>query len=167
MRRGKSGPAFSFSDEAAGPPKLEDVRSLAVTARRSVYWAGGSRAGIVTPANADAVPAVAEPVVSPSMPRASWPCSMAARSASARRLRARRRAGDRKKPEPLQHLEAIAQLSNGDWLIMDADQRGIHRFSRNGPYVGPFAAIRVTRLAVSPLDEVAGIDRDQEDGRAV
>jgi hypothetical protein len=32
-------------------------------------------------------------------------------------------------------IDAAAQMSNGDWLIMDDDEKGLQRFSRTGTYV--------------------------------
>lgn len=160
--RARGGPAYNWSDESAGPTKLEDVRSLAVTGRQSIYWLTNSRVGVVTPANATAPPSAAEPrglgidasgnlvVLDGGTLKAggkSLPLALT-------------RPND--KPEPLEQLDAVVPLSNGEWLVMDADQKAIQRFSRTGTYVAPFSPTRVTRLAINSVDEVAGIDRDRK-----
>ena len=63
---------------------------------------------------------------------------------------------------PLEKIDAAVQLSNGDWVVMDSDQRAILRFKGTGEYISAFSTSRVSRLAVSPLDEVAGLDRDNK-----
>jgi hypothetical protein len=63
--------------------------------------------------------------------------------------------------DPLAKIQAVAELSNGDWLVADEDERALYRFSPTGAFIGIFSPTRVSRLAVTPNDEVAGIDRDQ------
>ena len=62
----------------------------------------------------------------------------------------------------LREIDAARATTTGDWLVMDSDERQIHRFSSRGEYVGVFAEGRVKRLAVGPNDRVAVIDRDND-----
>jgi hypothetical protein len=63
--------------------------------------------------------------------------------------------------EPLDNIEAAAQLTSGSWLIMDGDARSIFEFAADGTFLGPFAAGRVRRLAISAAGVVAGIERNR------
>jgi hypothetical protein len=62
--------------------------------------------------------------------------------------------------KPLTDIEAAAQFSNGDWLIVDGNDRSIQRFSAAGAHVGAFAPGRLANLVVTATDDVAGVDRD-------
>jgi TolA-binding protein len=160
--RARSGPAFALSAETAGPAKVQDVSAVAATPRAALYWAGRTGVGIVTPASAERPPAAAGPrglavdtagklvVIDGGQLRSTG-------SSQPLALYLPRPNG----PEPLEEIDAAVQLSNGDWLVMDGGERAIHRFSRAGAYIGPFAAVRVSRLAVNAVDEIGGIDRDQ------
>src|SRR5262249_32758898 len=65
-----------------------------------------------------------------------------------------------KEPKVLQNLMAAVALRNGDWLVSDDDEHGIHRFSEKGTYVGAFSPMKASRLAINDFDEVAVIDSD-------
>lgn len=160
--RARTGPAFALSAETVGPPKVQDVSALAATARGSLYWAGRAGVGVITPANAERPPAAATArgLAVDTAGNLVVVDGAQLRSAAAQpvALQLPRPNG----PEPLNDIDAVVQLSNGDWLVMAGGERAIHRFTRAGVYVSPFAATRVSRLAVNALDEVGGIDRDHE-----
>ena len=63
-------------------------------------------------------------------------------------------------PKDLRDIAAAAVTATGDWLIMDRDERDIHRFSATGEYRGVFVTGRVKRLAVGPNGQIAAVDRD-------
>jgi hypothetical protein len=63
--------------------------------------------------------------------------------------------------EPMEKITAAVQLSNGQWAVMDEDQRFIQRFTEAGKHVTLFAQNRVTRMAINRVDQIAAIDRDQ------
>jgi TolA-binding protein len=163
--RATNGPAFAPVAETPGPAKLADVSGLVIDRRGTLFWASATGiAGVDREGRpAPSVPAVARPrglaaeidggVVAfdtGSLKRAAGPDIPIAVT---------RTNGFK---EPLVKIEAAAQLSNGDWLVADEDEKAIHRLGRTGEYVGVFAPIRASRLAVSPADEVAAIDRDQK-----
>ena len=157
------GAAFVATTETAGPARLQNVIGLATSKRNAIYWAGESGLGALTPADADRLPAAVRPrglavdatgavfVIDGSSlrPATGQPISVALPQASGT-------------PKLFDKITSVVALSNGDWLIMDGDERAIHRFSGVGAYIGVFSPGRMTRLAVSQFDDVAGIDRDQK-----
>ena len=64
-------------------------------------------------------------------------------------------------PKEFREIDAAGVTAVGDWLIMDRDERDIHRFSATAEYRGVFASGRVRRLAVGPNDLVAVVARDR------
>ncbi|MDP7338995.1 MAG: tetratricopeptide repeat protein [Vicinamibacterales bacterium] len=62
-------------------------------------------------------------------------------------------------PKELREIDAAGVTAAGDWLIMDGDEREIHRFSALGDYRGVFVPGRVKRLAIGPNDQIAVVDR--------
>jgi TolA-binding protein len=159
--KASSGNAFALSPDTAGPPKLENGLAVVVTGRNAVYWASEQGLGVAAPADAERPPSAVKPrgitvdrdgnlVVIDSgdlRPVKGTTVSLAAPKGSS-------------DISPLQHIDAAVQLSNGDWAVMDGDQRSILRFKATGEYISAFSTPHVTRLALSPLDEVAGLDRD-------
>ena len=63
-------------------------------------------------------------------------------------------------PKDLSEIAAAGVTATGDWLIMDGDEREIHRFSATGEYRGVFVTGRMKRLSVGPDGQVAAVDRD-------
>src|SRR5262249_50977102 len=63
-------------------------------------------------------------------------------------------------PKPLTSLQAVVATRNGDWLVADDDEHGIHRFSDSGKYIGPYSTMKPSRLAIDDFDHVAVIDSD-------
>ena len=64
------------------------------------------------------------------------------------------------RPKELRDINAAGVTSDGDWLIMDTDEREIHRFAPTGAYRGMFVPVRAKRLAVGPDDYIAVVARD-------
>ena len=161
--RARGGPAYVLSAEAAGPPRLQNGIALATTDGTAIFWATENGVGAVAAADASRVPSAARPrglVVDAAgtllvndgvslRPASGTPLSFAVPQPNGT-------------VKPLDKIVAAVQLSNGDWLVMDQDERALHRFSRAGAHGGPFTAGRFTRLAVNGFDEVAAIDRDQK-----
>ena len=63
-------------------------------------------------------------------------------------------------PKRFGEIDAVGVTATGDWLVMDRDEREIHRFSATGQYRGVFVTGRVKRLAVGPNEQFAVVDRD-------
>jgi TolA-binding protein len=83
--------------------------------------------------------------------------ALTARNAPPLRMILPRPGGD---PKDLRKIAAAGVTATGDWLIMDGDERDIHRFSAAGEYRGVFVTGRVKRLSVGPDGQVAVVDRD-------
>jgi TolA-binding protein len=160
--RAKSGPVYTVGTETVGPAKLQNVNGLIATRGRAVYYSGDAGAGVVLPADAPAPPAVTRPRgltldadgnlmiveiggVKP-FKGASVPFIMPKPDGSI---------------EPMTKITAAVQLSNGQWIVMDDDQRFIQRFTAAGKHVTLFAQNKVTRMAINRVDQIAAIDRDQ------
>jgi TolA-binding protein len=160
--RARSGPAFTLTAETPGPARLQDGIALATTEGGAMFWATENGLGAVNAADASRVPAVARPrgiVVDASgallandgislRPVSGAPLSFAVPQSNGT-------------PRVLDKLISAVQQSNGDWLVLDQDERAIHRFTRAGAHSGAFTTGRFTRLAINAFDEVAAIDRDQ------
>lgn len=65
-------------------------------------------------------------------------------------------------PKELREIDSAGVAGDGDWLVMDGDEREIHRFSPRGSYRGMFVPVRAKRLAVGPQDQVAVIAGNNE-----
>jgi TolA-binding protein len=160
--RARGGPAYTVSSETAGPARLLNVNGLIATRGRAVYYSGESAAGVVLPADAPPPPAVTRPRgltldadgnlviieiggVKP-FKGASVPFIMPKPDGSI---------------EPMTKITAAVQLSNGQWIVMDEDQRFIQRFTDAGKHVTLFAQNKVTRMAINRVDQIAAIDRDK------
>ncbi|MCL4848222.1 MAG: tetratricopeptide repeat protein [Acidobacteria bacterium] len=75
---------------------------------------------------------------------------------------------------PLDDVAAAVGLSTGDVVVADRRRRAVLRFAPDGRPGASFAAVNASALAVSPMDEVAALDRDAKsvavfdrDGRPV
>ena len=62
----------------------------------------------------------------------------------------------------LDDISAVAVLSSGERLVADRGQRGVFRFDTAGKYLGPFSAVRASRIALGPGEQVALLDRDNK-----
>jgi TolA-binding protein len=159
--RATAGLAFGLTTETVGPAKLENVVGLAMTSKDTLYWASESAAGVALPANGEKPPAVVKPrgvtldttgglviidtgVLQPHKGKGIvFPVVKS-----------------NGQTEVMAKLNAAAQMSNGDWLVMDDAEKWILRFNREGTYIGVFAQTKVAKLVVNALDEVAAIDKD-------
>lgn len=151
--------ALALGSDRVGPAKLDKVTAMATTAGH-IYWLNESGVGTAS---------TAAPRLQTLRPRglaldnahAVW----AIETGALRPLRGAplylRRPRPKSEPESVDRIAAAAQLSNGDWLVADDDERSVYRFNRGGEYQGRFATGKVARLAVDAMDHVAAVDRDQ------
>jgi TolA-binding protein len=160
--RTRAGAAYALTTDTIGPAKLENVTGVAASGG-AIYWAGETAIGVAGGAGTAAPPAVAK-ARGLALDRSG---RLVVLDAGSLRLPA----GDplvlsvtrpNGTAEPLARLDAAAQLSNGDWLVVDDNEKGILRYDRAGTFVGVFAPGRVTRLALNGFDETAALDRDQK-----
>jgi hypothetical protein len=159
--RAPAGAGFAQSTETVGPARLRDVVRLVRTPAARIYWGSGSGMGVLDPTAADRLPVFAR-FRGLTADAAGHP--VAIDSASLKPL-----LGDgvpillpdnQGGARALDKIVDAAQVSSGQWLVMDEDQRAIHRFERDGKYAGTFATARVTRMTVGMRDQVAAIERD-------
>ena len=161
--RAAAGAAYVPSSETVGPERVENVMAVVATAAGPIYYASERGMGIVAPADAERPPAVGQPRgavrdAAGQMAVVDGGTVLHRAVGDALLFFAPESNGEMR---PLDDIEAVAGLSNGDWLVMDGDQRNIHRFAADGTYLAPFPPGRVRRLAVSTSDTVAGIERDR------
>lgn len=162
--RASAGPAYAQTQEAVGSSRLRDVRRLVRAGDGRIYWATDSNLGLIGATATDRVPVFSR-LRALTVDAAGNP--IAVDSASLKSLDGA--TVPILLPEPdgsakaLDKLIDVAQLSNGQWLLMDEDQRAIHRFNGDGSYVAAFAQARVTRMAVGVTDQVAAIERDRRE----
>jgi len=160
--RAKNGPAFALSTETIGPQKLENVVGLALTSKKGIYWATEQAVG-VAPAGADKPPAVTKVrgltvdntrglvVIDTGVMQAPGGKSIT--------LPVTKSKGQ---TDVMLKVIAAVQLSNGNWLVMDEAEKSIFRFSSAGAFINIFAPVKVSKMAVNDVDEVAAIDKDQK-----
>lgn len=161
-------PAYGPS-EKAGAEKLDNLLGLAVTSRGAVYRSAEKSVEALQPADGDLPPS--GPFSKPRLTldnagnlvvldAARMILPAPARPLSLRLLR------PNKPPQPLDKIESAVQLSTGDWLVMDADEKQICRFTSEGSDGKLFetspkgSGVRALQLAVNAFDEVAAIDAD-------
>jgi outer membrane protein assembly factor BamD (BamD/ComL family) len=161
--RAPRGPAYMSSGETVGPERVQNVRAVVATAAGPIYYASERGIGIVTPADAESPPSVGRPrgaarEAAGTMAVIDDGRVLRPSDGGPLLFRATQSNGDMRE---LDSLDAVAQLANGDWLVMDGDQQNIHRFASDATYLGPFPQGRVRRLAVSVSDVVAGIERNR------
>ncbi|HUF49127.1 MAG TPA: tetratricopeptide repeat protein [Vicinamibacterales bacterium] len=159
--RAPAGTALTLSTETIGPARLRDVVRLVRTPQQRIYWSSRSGMGVLDPGSTDRLPVftrfrglTADVAGNP----------VAIDSASLKPLQGDSVAillpDNEGGARALDKIVDALQTSNGQWLVMDEDQRAIHRFERDGKYAGVFATARVTRFALGGRDEVAAIERD-------
>ncbi len=160
--RGAGRAAFAYDPQGLEglPPRLSNVVAMAFVPEGRLYYVTESGLGVAG-RSAAKLPAAAKPrglavdragrvvVLDASTLRLSdgraIPLAVPRQDGSAR---------------PLQKVVAAVQTVAGDWLIADVDERAVHRFARDGRYLGVFASIRASRLAIDERDDVAAIDDD-------
>lgn len=159
--RARSGPAYALSAETIGPVKLQNVVALALSSRPTLYYAGEAGLGILTTGSPDRAQTVVRPrglVVDRTGAVVAFDAtSLRPPTGTPLALSLPQSGGA---PKPLTDIEAAAQFSNGDWLIVDGNDRSIQRFSGTGAHIGAFAPGRLARLVVTATDDVVGVDRD-------
>jgi len=159
--RAKSGPAWALSTDTIGPAKLQNVVGLAWSGKDALFAATESGLSVLT-AGATERP---QSVVRPRGVTVDLTGQVVAFDAGALRpptgapltLAVPQSNGT---PKALSNLQAATQVSNGDWLVADGSDRVLQRFSSAGTHAGTFGAGRITRLASTETDTVAGLDRD-------
>jgi outer membrane protein assembly factor BamD (BamD/ComL family) len=62
--------------------------------------------------------------------------------------------------EALSDLSAGCVLSTGDIILAERKTKRLHRVAADGKYLGPFATLPTTRMAVNDRDEIVALDRD-------
>jgi hypothetical protein len=158
-------PAYG-APEKVGGDKLEGVDSLAVTGRNAVYRAGEKTLATVVTVEGDQPPTgvFTRPRLTLDTDGRLVVCDggrlVAPAPAKALDLKMPR---PNNPPKPLEKIDAAVQLSTGEWLVVDDNEKVIQKFSREGQYVQPFEgassrAVKVSRLAVNAFDEVAALD---------
>jgi TolA-binding protein len=163
VRAHGGGAAYALSPETVGPPKVENVVDLAITPKGALYLATEASVTSVLPPDAPKPPAASRPralavdtagnlaVLEPGMlhPGAADPFSFPVLRSNG-------------VTEALGKATAAGQLSSGDWVVADENEKFLHRYSRAGKYSNVFSTARLSRLAINSMDEVAGFDRDQK-----
>jgi TolA-binding protein len=160
--RAKSGPAYASSAETVGPQKLENVVGLAMTSKRVIYYATEQAVTAATPGATDKPPATkvrgltldntgALVVIDTGVmqPLGGKPLVLPVTKSNGQQ-------------DVMVKVNTAIQLSNGNWLVMDDAEKSIFRFSNAGAFISIFAPLKVSKMAVNDVDEVAAIDRDQK-----
>lgn len=160
--RAKSGPPYALSPDVIGPPRADNVRALVTTPNGAVYYATESAVGLLTP-NGGRPPVATRPralTVDRAGRLVVIEGSALRPSAGPPLLLTIPQVG--KTPRPLDKIDAAVVTSSGEWLVMDEDEKAIHRFDAAGVHQATWATARVSRMAINEFDEVAGIDRDSK-----
>ena len=154
--------------EKISPERIDPVTSLAVTSHNAVFRAGEKGVEVVQTADGDRLPSGAF-----TRPRLTTDNEGALVVIDGGRLVPPPPGKPlvltvprlNKAAEALEKIETAVQLSNGDWLVMDANDKAIQRFARDGSYLQPFEStpgkdgpVKVSHLAANAFDEVAGLD---------
>jgi TolA-binding protein len=161
--RAKSGPAFALSTETLGPPKLENVVGLAMTAKKTIYFATEQAVGVATSGSTDKPPAGTK-VRGLTLDNAGALVVidtgvMQQQNGKSLTLPVTKSNGQ---TDVMLKVNTAVQLSNGNWLVMDDAEKSIFRFSSTGAFINIFAPVKITKMAVNDVDEVAAIDKDQK-----
>ena len=153
--------AFTIAGEPISTQRTPRIGQLVVDREGQVFFATESGVGATEPAAAAQAPVGGRPSglvldrhgVVTAMVRGA----LTSRGVTPLQLSVPRPGEE---PKELSEIDAAGVTATGDWLIMDGDERAIHRFSPTGEYRGVFVSGRVKRLAVGPDDLVAVVDRD-------
>jgi TolA-binding protein len=164
VRAHGGGAAYALAPDTVGPAKIENVVDLAITPKGALYLATETGVTAVLPPDAPKPPAATRPralavdtagnlaVLEQSMlhPGAADPFSFPVLRSNG-------------VTEALSKATDAGQLSNGDWVVADENEKFLHRYSRVGKYGNVFSTARLSRFVVNNMmDEVAGLDRDQK-----
>lgn len=156
-------PAYALASDSVGPGKIENFVGLALTPKGALYLGTESGVSAVFPADAPKPPAVIRPralvidaagsltVLEQAMlhPATGDPFSLPVLRPNG-------------VTEALNKISTAAQLSNGDWVVGDENEKSLQRYSRVGKYLNIFSTSRLSRVATDGLDDIAGLDRDQK-----
>lgn len=147
--------------DTPGPAKLQNVLAMTASGSGAIYWAAESGLGLASPQKAPAPPALRPRGLALDSSRGVWTIEQGAIRPFGGQPLPLLLPKQGSAPVPLEKIAAAVQLSNGDWVVADEDQRAIHRFTRAGEHAGLFANAKVSKLAVNAVDDVVGIDREQ------
>lgn len=157
------GAAYALAPDTVGPAKIENFVDLAITSKGALYLATETGVTTVLPPDAPKPPAATRPralvvdaagnlaVLEPGMlhPATGDPFSFPVLRSNG-------------VLEALSKATAAGQLSNGDWVVADENEKFLHRYSRVGKYGNVFSTSRLSKFAINSMDEIAGLDRDQK-----
>jgi TolA-binding protein len=62
--------------------------------------------------------------------------------------------------EPLSDLSAAVVLANGEIILAERHTKRLHRVAADGKYLGAFATLHTSRMAINDRDEIVALDRD-------
>jgi TolA-binding protein len=161
--RAKAGAAYAPAAETVGPQKLENVVGLAMTSKNVIYFATEQMVSAATPGGTEKPPAATKvrglttdntgaivviDTGAMQMPNGK-PMVLPVTKSNGQQ-------------DVMLKVNTAVQMSNGNWLVMDDAEKAIFRFSNAGVFISVFAPLKVSKLAVNDVDEVAAIDRDQK-----
>ena len=159
--RAKGGPAWALSADTIGPVKLQNVVGLAWSGKDALFSAAETGLSVLTSGATERPQAVVRPrgiTVDLAGQVVAFDAGALRPPTGAPLTLAVPQSGGT--PKALSNLQAATQVSNGDWLVADSNDRVLQRFSSTGTHVGTFGAGRITRLASTETDLVAGLDKD-------
>jgi tetratricopeptide (TPR) repeat protein len=155
--------AYGLDGEPFSTQRSPRVEELVVDQQGRVFYATGSGIGTLDPDAAADAPSGGRPrgllLDRQGVVTAIVGGSLTAKDVAPIQL-AIPRPGDR--PKELRDIDAAGVTGDGDWLVMDGDEREIHRFSPSGDYRSMFVPVRAKRLAVGPNDHIAVIAGNNE-----
>jgi len=155
--------AFTREGEPDGTRRTPRIRQLVVNAEGQLFFATDSGVTAIDPEAAALAPVTGRPrgllLDRRGVVTAIVRGAMMARDMPPVQMTLPRPGRD---PKAFSEIDAAGVTTTGDWLIMDGDEREIHRFSATGEYRGVFASVRVRQLAVGPDDQVAVVDRGRQ-----
>ena len=160
--RAHGGLAYSLAPDTVGPTKIENFVDMALTPKGALYLATETSVTVVQPADA------------PKPPPVSRPRALAIDASGAltvlEQAMIHPAVGDgfslpvmrNGVLEALNKATSAGELSNGDWIVADENDKFLQRYSKAGKYLNVFSTNRLSRFVVNASDEVAGFDRDQK-----
>jgi TolA-binding protein len=155
--------AYGLDDEPFSTRRSPRVEELVVDHQGRVFYATGSGIGTLDPDAAADAPSGSRPrglvLDRRGVVTVIEGGSLTAKDVALIQL-AIPRPGDG--PKELRDIDAAGVTSDGDWLVMDGDEREVHRFSPGGGYRSMFVPVRAKRLAVGPQDHIAVIARNND-----
>ena len=162
--RAKNGPAFALATDAAGPTKIENVTAMALTGKGAIYYATDQGFGPAVPLDAPKPPSAVKPhgMTVDSLKNLVVIDGGVLKPMTGDKTVAFFLPRTNGTQQPLIKIQGVIQLSNGDWIVSDEDEKGLYKFSRDGKYTGIYSPSKISKLAVNAIDEVAAVDKDQK-----